>query len=302
MVEHLKFSALLPTAWNMTHLRIMRIYAALLFLLFCLFGEITGTSFPLAQDIKWNSFNFKTLLTWAPKPTNYSYTVEFSIVGQNRHRNPHCIRTSNTECDLTTMLTELKETYTAVVLSEPLPGESSDLVEFPFSRSERFSPYKDTQIGKPDFKIEVNKDKDKITLYIKDPISAIHKDGKLLNMREVFKDDLKYRVLYGKAQSTGKRTKDTASNEIVLDVDKGKSYCFNVQAFIPSRVHENQLGELSQTQCSPAEDTPFYEEYGVGVIVGIVLLIIAIIAAIIAAVLFCKRRSSSRNRGKEDCL
>ncbi|XP_035269084.1 coagulation factor IIIa [Anguilla anguilla] len=286
----------------MTNMLDTRIYASLFCSLFILIGKISGTTFPEAQDVKWHSFDFKTLLMWGPKPTNYSYTVEFSVVGENRKRNPHCIKTMNTECDLTSMLTELKKTYSAVVQSEPLPGKTSDLVEFPYAKSEHFCPYKDTEIGKPTFSIEVSKDKCKITLHIKDPISAIYKDGRFLNMRDIFMNDLKYRVSYSKAQSSGKRTKDTDSNQIELEVDKGESYCFNVQTYIPSRVQAKQLGEQSSTQCSPAEDRPIYIEYSIGVIVGLIFLVIVIIAAIVGIAVFCKRRSSSRNHGKDDGL
>ncbi|KAJ8279161.1 hypothetical protein COCON_G00062270 [Conger conger] len=279
-----------------------RIYAALFFSLFFPIGEISGTTFPQAEDVKWHSFDFKTLLTWGPKPTNYSYTVEFSVVSKNRQRNPHCIRTMNTECDLTNLLTELKETYSAVVQSEALPGETSDQIEPPFTRSERFCPYKDTKIGKPDFKIVVSKDKRNITLYIQDPISAINKDGRFFNMRDIFTNDLKYRVSYGRAQSTGKRTEDTEGNTIQLDVDQGKSYCFNVRAYIPTRAHGNQFGDLSQTKCSPAGDVPFYKEYGIGAVVGIILLVLFLIAAAVALVVCYRRRSRTRNQGKDDCL
>lgn len=36
----------------------------------------------------------------------------------------------------------------------------------------------------------------------------------------------------------------------LTDLDVGESYCFNIQAYIPSRSINKQLGELSQTQCS----------------------------------------------------
>lgn len=47
---------------------------------FCLvsFLFLCAGSFPRAQNVTWVSFNFKTLLTWSPKPVNYSYTVEYS--------------------------------------------------------------------------------------------------------------------------------------------------------------------------------------------------------------------------------
>lgn len=45
----------------------------------------------------------------------------------------------------------------------------------------------------------------------------------------------------------------------MTDLDKGESYCFNVQAFIPSRSTDKQLGELSQTQCSTDEEPSIFE-------------------------------------------
>lgn len=45
----------------------------------------------------------------------------------------------------------------------------------------------------------------------------------------------------------------------VTGLDRGKSYCFNVQVYIPTRKINKQLGELSQVQCFPAEDRPFYD-------------------------------------------
>lgn len=50
------------------------------------------------------------------------------------------------------------------------------------------------------------------------------------------------------------------SNEIeVKDLDRGESYCFNVQAYIPSRDTDKQLGEMSQTQCSKDDNQSIFE-------------------------------------------
>lgn len=66
-------------------------------------------------------------------------------LGQDRERTPHCIRTMDTECDLTLELKNLQDYYTADILSEPMRGVSSDLVEFPHVSSKKFSPYHDSQ-------------------------------------------------------------------------------------------------------------------------------------------------------------
>ena len=47
-------------------------------------------------------------------------------------------------------------------------------------------------------------DKSKVTVNITDPLTSIHKNGKQLNIRDIFKNDLKYKISYYKAGSTGK--------------------------------------------------------------------------------------------------
>ncbi|KAJ8357166.1 hypothetical protein SKAU_G00199600 [Synaphobranchus kaupii] len=273
----------------------------LLLFSFYLAGRASGNiDFPKAQDVTWSSYNFKTLLTWGPKPTHYSYTVEFYGVGKDRVKNPHCIRTKNTDCDLTRMLSNLKETYYADVLSEPERGATADIVEFPHTRSERFCPYKDTLIGRPNFKIEVNKDKNKIILYINDPISAIYEDDRLLNMRDIFKDELKYKVTYRKAGSTGKKVQTTDTSQMELDAEEGESYCFSVRAFIPSRSLGKQLGEPSRPQCSPKENKSIFEEYGLGVIAGAFLVVLVLLIMVIALIVVCCRRGKAAARSEKE--
>lgn len=60
-------------------------------------------------------------------------------------------------------------------------------------------------IGRPEFTIEVSDDKRKMTLDVKDVSTALFNDRKeRLNIRDVFGDDLLYKVTYRKAKSTGK--------------------------------------------------------------------------------------------------
>ncbi|KAI3355089.1 hypothetical protein L3Q82_017860 [Scortum barcoo] len=218
-------------------------------------------SYPRAQNVTWKSTNFKTILTWEPKPSaDYSYTVEFSVLGGDKQKNPHCIRSSKTVCDLSSSLTDLNVYYTADVLSEPPLGATTDLIEFPYTTSPRFSPYKDTEIGKPEFKLEVSEDKKKTTLYVTDPLTALFKDGRQLNIKDIFNDHLQYKVTYRKNKSTGMKVYISKTNAIELtDLDRGVSYCFSVQAYIPSRSIDKQLGELSQPQCSNDDHQSIFE-------------------------------------------
>ncbi|XP_034006133.1 coagulation factor IIIa [Trematomus bernacchii] len=240
---------------------------AALFVIFLLTHSASG-SYPRAQNVTWRSTNFKTILTWEPKPSaNYSYTVEFSAIGRDKERNPHCIRSTATMCDLSVFLTDLSVCYTADVLSTPLLGELTELTEFPNTASSRFCPSKDTEIGRPDFKL--TKDKKKTTLYVSDPITALFKDGHQQTIRDIFSDQLQYKVTYRRNKSTGKKVLYSKSNVIeVKDLDQGESYCFNVQAYIPSRDTDKQLGEMSQTQCTKDDNQSIFEVYSIGVIAG----------------------------------
>ncbi|CAF92639.1 unnamed protein product, partial [Tetraodon nigroviridis] len=231
-----------------------------------------------AYNVTWKSTNFKTVLTWEPKPSaDYSYTVEFFRAGQDRRRSPLCVRSSATQCDLSGALSSLTSSYTADVLSEPPLGEPSEGSEAPHQSSPRFCPYNDilgsplnapkrepascflsacpaAEIGKPDFKLEVSEDQRKTTLFVSDPLTALFKDGRQLTLRDVFADKLMYKVTYRKNRSTGKKEHVSQSSVIELAaLDRGRSYCFSVQAFIPSRAYSKQLGEQSHVQCSQEE-------------------------------------------------
>ncbi|XP_060778092.1 coagulation factor IIIa [Neoarius graeffei] len=270
-------------------------------LLLLLNTSVSG-SFPTAQNVTWDSFNFKTLLTWKLHPINYSYTVEYSKLGGDNHRATHCIQMNKTECDLTNQLTDLKIKYSADVLSTPLKGMSSSLIEFPRTESAQFCPYTDTVIGSPNFNITLSEDERTMNLYIEDiPTALFDAQNKQRTIQDIFKNDLQYKVIYSKARSSGKKEKTSVSRRIeVTGLDRGKSYCFNVQVYIPTRKINKQLGELSQVQCFPAEDRPFYDDYNFAVIAGGILVVIIIISAVIAAiVIVSKRQKEAKNREKE---
>ncbi|KAM9827848.1 coagulation factor III, tissue factor a [Neosynchiropus ocellatus] len=259
-------------------------------------------SYPKAQNVSWNSINFKTLLTWGPPPSGYSYTVEYYEVNKDKQRLPTCFQTTNTACDLSMSLTDPKTCYIAEVLSQQPLGTTSDLIEFPYTRSKPFCPYTDTDLGRPEVTVEVSEDRKKTTLYVSDPLSALFRGQQQLSLRDIFADELQYKVTYRRNKSTGKKVKVSTGNVIELtDLDKKESYCFNVQAYVPSRRDwAKQLGEMSQTHCTNAHDPPFTSVYSVGVIAAGFFLILMIIGITIALVVICcKRRRNAQKSGKE---
>lgn len=60
-------------------------------------------------------------------------------------------------------------------------------------------------IGRPEFKLEMSKDKRKIILYVEDPLTALfNEQNQQRTIQDVFADELQYKVTFGKATSTGK--------------------------------------------------------------------------------------------------
>lgn len=53
----------------------------------------------------------------------------------------------------------------------------------------------------------------------------------------------------------------TSKSSIIelIDLDKGESYCFNIQAYLPFRAQGKQHGELSNIKCSPEGETSIFE-------------------------------------------
>ncbi|XP_071402968.1 tissue factor-like [Centroberyx affinis] len=271
-----------------------------LYLGFCLSVWVMTTadadSVPKAENVHWVSFDFKTILNWTSTPSDSTYTVMFSgLDDDNWKESRGCIQISESECDMTNDLSPLDRTYTADIQSEAA-GNDYDLLELPHTFSPNFNPYKESQIGAPSFKVETAKD-NRVNLRIADPLTSIYKDGKLLTVRDVLQRDLKYKISYHKAGTTGKRetTSDSSIAEMSM-LDAGERYCFTVAAFIPSRPKATQLGAWSKQQCIEGKDSPL-QELSVGALVGgLFVLLILIIIIVTVTVLCCTRCQRPRNK------
>uniref|UniRef100_A0A668AVB3 Tissue factor n=1 Tax=Myripristis murdjan TaxID=586833 RepID=A0A668AVB3_9TELE len=222
---------------------------------------------PRAENVTWSSLNFKTILTWDPTPTDYTYTVHFA-----EYVHTHTPTHTHTQCQhglqgnyLDVLL--LYRTYSADIKSEhDVTDDDDDVddVEFPHTYSPKFNPYRESQISAVSFKIQAAEN-GMVTLNISDLITSVRsrQSGKLLTIREVFNKDLKYKIIYHKAGSTGKRENISDYSIAKLsNLDAGDSYCFKVAAFIPSRAKALQLGAWSQEVCSEAERHILHGKYG----------------------------------------
>ncbi|XP_059710270.1 tissue factor [Haemorhous mexicanus] len=250
------------------------------------------TDLPTAVNITWSSINFKTILQWQPKPSGYFYTVE--IHGQTSDVKRKCILTSETECDVTDVLRNVKETYTAHILSVE-PAEMDNFEEPPFAVSEKFIPYSQTVIGKPEIK-DYSQKGSKLNVVFKDPLTPyIFPNGSFLSIQDIFQHDLEYKLYYWKDQSSGKKDVTTKSHNFEVSVDSGKNYCFYVQGIIPSR-RENRNGQESMVLCTSVERN-ILDEYGTEVFIILAVIAVAVITlAIVLPVVLCKRKKAKKAR------
>ncbi|XP_054836980.1 tissue factor [Eublepharis macularius] len=208
-----------------------------------------------AVNITWSSINFKTILEWEPKPSNYVYTVE--IDGPRSDWMKTCVHTTQTECDVTYLLKNVRDTYTARILSDVPLRDNGDFDQVPYAISPDFIPYDQTLIGMPTIESFEQK-KDFLKVVVEDPLTPYRfLNSSFKSIRDLFRGDLEYTLYYWKDKSTGRKEAKTRTNEFKVSIDKGKSYCFYVQATILSRT-ENRKGEKSFDRCThgdvPSDD------------------------------------------------
>nr|XP_009684294.1 PREDICTED: tissue factor isoform X1 [Struthio camelus australis] len=261
-----------------------------------LFSIFKGSKdLPTAVNITWSSINFKTILRWQPKPSNYSYTVE--IHGQTSNTQKKCILTAETECDVTDVLRNVRETYTAHILSVT-SSRMDNFEEPPFAVSEKFTPYNQTILGKPEIQNYTQKDS-KLNIVFKDPLTPYtFSNGSFKSIRDIFKHDLEYKLYYWKDQSSGKKYVTTKSLTFEINVDSTKNYCFHIQGIIPSR-RENRDGQESRVLCTSIGRN-ILDEYGAEVFIIIAVIAIAVITiAVVLSVILCKCKKTKAAREKE---
>ncbi|KAJ7332475.1 hypothetical protein JRQ81_014655 [Phrynocephalus forsythii] len=248
-----------------------------------------------AVNITWSSINFKTLLQWEPEPINYVYTVE--IDGNLMNRDKTCIHTTKTECDVTNMMKNVRDTYIARIYSE-VPYEEDNYDTPPYGVSLPFIPYDQTEIGIPTIKYFEQRDKT-LKIEIADPLIPYRSEnGSFQTIRDIFKDDLKYTVYYWKDQSTGKKMSTERSNQFELSVDKGKSYCFYVQATVTSG-SGSRNSPKSIEKCTSQEDLNRLDLDTILIIVAIATGVLLLM--IILAVVVCKcAKAKAAAKKKED--
>nr|XP_020475274.1 tissue factor-like [Monopterus albus] len=268
-----------------------------LYLVGCLSAWITTAAdknlVPTAENVKWVSLDFKTILTWATKTSNYNYTVQYAWDHENWHTCLGCIEMLESECDLTNCLKAVDRTYTANIQIESADVNYAP-EDLPHIQSQGFNPYRYSNISAVNFTVETNGSR--VIINITDPLTSIHEDGKQLSIRDILKNDLQYKISYGKSGSTGKRDIISKANiREMPELDAGQSYCLMVAAYIPSRPKATQQGAWSKQLCTHGQ-TNTLQELSLGAWVGVVFILLTVLIIIVTVMVLCCRCCRQRNK------
>ncbi|KAM6919159.1 tissue factor-like [Xenentodon cancila] len=257
------------------------------------------SSAPTPENIRWVSLDFTTILTWTvlpPEHPNYTFNVLFSVDDGDWMESSDCLQIFESQCDLTGQLRPLDRSYHADIQTEPLDMDGNyDPDTLPHTYSSKFNPYKQSNISAAKFFL-VDVDKKTVMVNISDPLTALHQNGKQLSIRDVLKNDLKYKISYSKSGSTGKRAiiSDT-STVTVSGLDAGENYCFMVAAFIPSRSKNSQQGAWSTQLCTD-KHKHVLQDLSLGAWVGAVFIGLTVLIIIVSVTVLCCRGRHQRNK------
>ncbi|KAM4556711.1 tissue factor-like [Fundulus diaphanus] len=255
-----------------------------------------GGSVPTAENVRWKSLDFKTILTWTVEKSKYTYNVLYSdgetgdwITAKD------CINISEVECDLTKELMPLDRNYEADIKTESDQSDFGMDYDFPHTYSPKFNPYRESNISVLEFSLmDVNEST--VILHITHPLTSINKRQKQQTIKDILQTDLKYKISYYKSGSTGKREKIfDSSTPQMSGLDPGQSYCFMVAAFIPSRPKATQHGAWSAPQCRQG-DTHVLQDLSLGAWVGIIFILITVLIIFITTTVLCCRRNQRRHK------
>ncbi|XP_069795186.1 coagulation factor IIIa [Narcine bancroftii] len=251
-------------------------------------GRASGTLLKPVTNVTWKSFNFLTTLQWEKISGDVVYTVRVAGIKSNWKKKPECTRMASTSCDLTSLMQNVTDTYTAEVLtfSSSITDETD---EPPYTKSPPIQLLKETKIGRATFKVNKTTNA-QIQLTIEDPLTHIRFSNKTLKtLRDIYGPELVYKVLYWKDRSSGKKTVIAKDQVLILDVDPGVSYCFTIQPHIKSPY---KYGQKSSFQCTSSKGD-FLSDYSIGVyaLIGFgALLLLSIIIGI--SVYLCRRKTA----------
>lgn len=246
-------------------------------------GQASDTSLQPVTNLEWTSFNFRTTLQWKTISTDWVYTVRVRGIRTDWKIKSECTQSNTTSCDLTTLMQNVTDRYTAEVLTYNAIANEDD-EEPPVAESTPFQLLSQTDIGEAKFELIQNSSR-KAKLLIEDPVTSIRfSNNTRKTLRDIYGPNLRYIVTYWKDGTSGKRPIETNNRTVLIKVDEGVSYCFSVQIKILSPY---KFGPKSQHQCTKVKNTV----YGLGFYALIIIGTLVAISIIIGVtVCLCRRK------------
>ncbi|XP_070775355.1 tissue factor-like isoform X1 [Enoplosus armatus] len=309
----------------------------LLYLGICLSAWIITTAdnnfVPKAEQVHWVSLDFKTILTWTTKPSNYTYTVLYSGLNKspdpdqardrrlsecravcglfsiegiillfchvtirdegNWRESPDCIRVSESECDLTNYLVPFDRTYSADIQTEPASMHNDYDLDL-FPHTYSLTFNPYRESNISAVKFTVeDAGEGRAIVNITDPLTSVHQGGKQLSIRDVLRKDLKYKISYYKSGSTGKR--DITSDTSMAEVSEldAEQSYCFMVAAYIPSRKTTQLGAWSLQQCTHGH-VP--QEWSLGAWVGGVFILLTVLIILVTVTVLCCKCCRQRNK------
>ncbi|XP_078264035.1 coagulation factor III, tissue factor a [Rhinoraja longicauda] len=248
----------------------------------------SGALLKPVTNIKWKSFNFFTSLEWEKTSENMIYTVRVSGIKSNWKKKPECTERESTSCDLTSLMQNVTDTYTAEIQSYRA-GDTEENEDPLIAKSPPIQLLQDTKIGQAAFKV-TRKSATKIQLKIDDPFTYIRfSNHTRKTLRDIYGSELEYKVFYWKDRTSGKKTNITKEQVVLMDADSGVNYCFSIQ---PHIISPFKYGQESASKCSSSEGNSPFEDIGIGAyaLIGLGFLL-AVVVVIGITVCMCRRKT-----------
>ncbi|XP_041659957.1 tissue factor-like [Cheilinus undulatus] len=247
-----------------------------------------------AENVRWTSLDFKTMLSWTTKTPEHSYTIRYSSIDGDWIHPDHCDQLSDHLCDMTEELKYYDRAFIADVLTD-ITDDDYDHGDYQHTESKPFNPYRETNISAVEFTVHAANESSML-INITDTLTSVHKDGKQLTIRDIFKHDLLYKINYHKAESTGKREKlSENSAAFVYSLDSGTRYCFMVAAVIKSRPPNMQQGAWSRHLCQETGGDQSMHELGPGAWVGLIFILLTVFIIFVTVTVLCCRNRRQKN-------
>nr|XP_023663430.1 interferon alpha/beta receptor 1-like isoform X1 [Paramormyrops kingsleyae] len=241
------------------------------FLIQCL---VEGFSLPRLENVTIDSYNLHNVISWSALQPLDNTTLKYVV--QYKHRDTDvwknykgCAPTVDTYCSFLP-----QHPYVNVTLRvQAQAGNQTS----PWSQTQPFMGHVQSRLGHPN-----------VTLTPVDLHSLQIEIDPDANLRKLYGDALKYRVLYGKEHEAFRTQRDLPSSVIINSLEAGVKYCFQVYYVI---YPDMRLGNNASESCVTTEES---EKESMFRIACLSVIVVVLSGAFISGCIFVTIQNYSR--------